>query len=118
MTTQDQGNLLTLVQGHSDPNFQTSFLQKNTRLFEAKFHMELTWDVGMKMCVNDQGHMTKVASRPTYGKIFKYQLLRNQNTDNTETWYTASDTQVLPNLFKGWHWVDLVHFYAMFKFIS
>ena len=60
--------------------------------------MKPPWDVGMKKCANDPGHMTKVASRPIYGKIFKYQLPRNQNADNTETWYTASDTQVPPSL--------------------
>ena len=68
MTTQGQGNSLTFVQGHSDLNFQTSFSKKNIRLFEAKFHMKPRWDVGMKMCSNDPGHMTKMASMPIYGK--------------------------------------------------
>ena len=47
-------------------HFQTSFPQKNTRPFEAKFHMEPPWDVGMKIYSNVPGHMAKMASRPIY----------------------------------------------------
>ena len=32
-------------------------------------------------------------------KTLKHHLLRNQEADELETWYTASGTQVLPNLF-------------------
>ena len=39
--------------------------------FEAKFHMEPQWDVGMKICSNVLGHITKIASRPIYGKNLK-----------------------------------------------
>ena len=56
--------------------------------------------VGMKICSNVPGHMTKMASRIIYRvKPFK-NLLRNQDTDDLETWYTASGTKVLQNLFK------------------
>ena len=41
---------------------------KNRRPFEAKFHMESPWDVGMKICSNILGHVTKMASMPKYGK--------------------------------------------------
>ena len=44
------------------------FLKKKTRLFEAKFHMEPPWDIGMKIYSIIPGHMTKMASRPIYGK--------------------------------------------------
>ena len=33
-------------------------------------------------------------------KTFKNPHIRNQEADDLETWYTASGTQVLPNLFK------------------
>ena len=33
-------------------------------------------------------------------KTLKNLLLMNQEADDLETWYTASGTQVLPNLFK------------------
>ena len=39
---------------------------------EAKFHMELPWDGGMKVCSNGPGHMSKVAAMPIYGKNLKY----------------------------------------------
>ena len=47
--------------------FKLLFLKKNTRPFEANFHIQ-SWDVGMKICSNAPGHMTKMASRPIYGK--------------------------------------------------
>ena len=38
---------------------------------EAKFHKKPAWDVGMKIHSNILGHMTKMASRPIYGKNLK-----------------------------------------------
>ena len=46
--------------------------------------MEPPWDIGMKICSNVQGHMTKMASRPYMVKTFKT-LLRNQEADDIET---------------------------------
>ena len=43
-------------------------------------------------------------------------LLWNQKADNLESWYVALATQVLPNLFEWWHWVDLDLFYSKVKF--
>ena len=45
-----------------------------TRPFEVKFHMEPPWDVGMKICSNVPGHMTKMASSPIYGKNLQKSL--------------------------------------------
>ena len=47
---------------------------KNTRLFEAKFHMEPPWDVGMKIYANVTSHMTKMVSSPIYGKNLQISL--------------------------------------------
>ena len=33
--------------------------------------MEPPWDIGMKFCLNVPGHMTKITSRPIYGKNLK-----------------------------------------------
>ena len=44
------------------------FFKKNTRPIEAKFHIEPPWDIVMKICSSVSGHMTKMASRPIYGK--------------------------------------------------
>ena len=38
--------------------------------------------------------------------------LWNQKADDLETLYAALGTQVLPNLFKWWPWVDLDLFYG------
>ena len=45
----------------------------------------------MKACPNGQGHMTKMATMPIYGKNVK-NLLWNQKADDIETWYAASST--------------------------
>ena len=58
--------------------------------------------------------MTKMASKPIYGKTIKNVLLRNQEADDIENWYKASSTQVLPNDDTG---LTLSIFYDMVKFV-
>ena len=43
---------------------------------------------------------TNTLQGPYKVKTFKNLLLRNQEADDLETWYTASGTQVRPNVFK------------------
>ena len=43
-------------------------------------------------------------------------LLWNQKADDLESLYAASNTRVLPNLFKWWPWVDRDLFYGKLKF--
>ena len=62
--------------------------------------MELLWDGGTKVCSNDPGRLTKMASMPIYGKNLKKNLLWHQNADDLETWYASLGAQVLPNLLK------------------
>ena len=62
--------------------------------------MEPPLDWGTKVCSNDQGHVTKMAAMPIYGKNLKNLLLRNQKADDLETWYAALGAHVLPSLFK------------------
>ena len=38
---------------------------------KVKFHMELLWDRGTKVCSNGPGHMTKMAAMSIYGKNLK-----------------------------------------------
>ena len=40
----------------------------------------------------------------------------NQKADDLEAWYAASVTQVLPDLFKWWPWIDIDLFYNKVKF--
>ena len=70
----------------------------------------------MKVYSNGPGHMTKVAAMPMYDKSLKNLLLRNHKVDDLKTLYAALGAQVLPNLFKRWHWVDLDLFYDKVKF--
>ena len=79
---------------------QRYFCSETAGPIEAKFHVEPPWDGGMKVCSNGPGHMTNIATMPIYGKTLKNLLLWNQTADDLESWYAASDTRVLPSLFK------------------
>ena len=89
---------------------------ETTGPIKVKFHMELLWDRGTKVCSNSPGLMTKMATMPYMVKTLKNLLLRNQKADDLETWYVASGARVLPSLFKWWPWVDLDLFYSKVQF--
>ena len=59
---------------------------------KAKFHVELPWDGGMKVCSNGPGHMAKMATITNMVKTFNNLLLWNRKADDLETWYTALST--------------------------
>ena len=82
------------------PHTLNIFSSKTTGPIKVKFHMELLWDGGTKVCSNGPGHMTKMAAMPIYGKNLKKFLLRNQKADDLETWYASSGAQVLPSFLK------------------
>ena len=119
MDIKGQGHSLTLVQGHSDSTFSNFFSFETTedsRLIEAKFHVEPAWDWGTKVYTNGSGHMTSMAAMPINGKNLKNLLLWNQKADELESWYAALGSRVLPSLFKWWHWIDCDLFYGKVKF--
>ena len=114
MNVKGQSHSLTLVQGHSESTFSNFFSWETARLIEAKFHVEPQWDGGTKVFPNGPGLMTKIAAMAIHGKKkkkWKILLLWNQMADDLESLYAALGTQVLPNLFKWWPWVDLDIFY-------
>ena len=94
MNIKDQSHSLTLSKVTQIQHFQTSFPQKTLGRLKPNFILSL--DIGIKICSNVLGHVAKMASMPIYGK----NLLWNQEADDLETWYAASGSQVLPNLFK------------------
>ena len=116
MTIKGQGHSRTLVHGHSDSTFANIFSSETTGPIEAKFYMEPPWDGGTKVCSNSDGHLTKMAAMPIYGKNLKNLLFRNQKAYDLDTWYVASGVPVLSSLFKWWPWNDLDLFYGKVKF--
>ena len=90
--------------------FKLLFLKKkNTRPFEAKFHMKPPCDVGMKMCPNIPG--------PYMVNTFKHHL-QNQDADDLETWYkhwVCKYNQICSNYDTG---LTLNISYDMVKFAS
>ena len=68
MSIKGQGHSLTLVKDHSDFKVKTCFSQKQFGDFGTKVHMKAYGRTGMKICINELGHMTKMAAMPIYGK--------------------------------------------------
>ena len=53
------------------PHSFNIFSSETTGPMKVKFHMELLWDGGTKVCSNSPGHMTKMSAMPIYGKNLK-----------------------------------------------
>ena len=53
------------------PQTSNIFSSETAWPIKVKFHIELPWDGGMKVCSNGPGHMTKMAPKPIYGKNLK-----------------------------------------------
>ena len=56
-------------------------------------------EVGMKVCINGPGHMTKKATTSIYGKDLKNIPLQNQKSYDLEVWFAVLGTS-LQNLYK------------------
>ena len=54
----------------------------------------------MKVCINGQGHMTKMAAMAIIAKTCK-NLLQNQKAYDFETWHEASGNGALQKLYKS-----------------
>ena len=56
----------------------------------------------MKVCINGQGHMTKMAAMAiNRKKTFKNLHLQNQKAYDFETWHEASSNGALQGLYKS-----------------
>ena len=51
----------------------------------------------MKVCINGQGHMTKIAAMAINSK----NLQKSSSSDDFETWHEASGNGALQNLYKS-----------------
>ena len=102
------------IHWHSDSTFSNFFSsKKHLGRLKPNFLWSLSGMLGWKFVQMFRATWPRWLPSPYMVKTFKNVLLRNQEADDIETWYEASSTQVLPNWFKWWHWVDLVHFYDM-----
>ena len=89
-------------------HFKLLFLKKKTTS-QLKPNIEPPWDIGMKICSNVLGHITKMVKN----------IKKTSEPRGRWPWNLVYSigTQVLPDLFKWWHWVDLDHFYDMVKLV-
>ena len=65
----------------------------------------------MKVYINGQGHMTKMAAM-AINSIFLNLLLQNQKAYDFKTWHEALRNGGLQILYKSWHWDDLDLFHG------
>ena len=79
LTKQGQGYSLALVQGYSDLKFSNFFSLETACPIESRFHVDPPWDWGTNICSNDQGHMTKMAAMPIYGRSIENSSFLEQN---------------------------------------
>ena len=84
-----------------------------TEPVKVKFHIELLWDRGMKVCSNGPGHMTKMAAMPIYGKN-----LKKSSSLEPKGWWPwnlvciigcSSTTKFAQMMTLGWLWPILRH---------
>ena len=62
----------------------------------------------MKVYINGQGHMTKMAAMAINSKKkIKIFLFRTRRPMILKTWHEALRNGGLQNLYKSWHWDDL-----------
>ena len=104
------------------PHFLNIFSAETTGPIKVKFHIELRWDGGTKVCSNGPGHMTKMADMPIYDKNLKknffsgpkrlitlklgmyhrvrkyYQICTNDDPGLTLTYFMAR-SNLVPNAF-------------------
>ena len=69
----------------------------------------------MKVCINGQCLMTKMAAMDINSKAFKNLLHQNQKAYDFETWHEASNIGALQSLCKSWPCGDLGPFYGKFN---
>ena len=62
-------SFIDLGPNHSDSIFLNFFSSITTWPIKAKFYVESSWDEGKLVQTNCLGHMTKMATMPTYGEI-------------------------------------------------
>ena len=61
----------SVVRRRLRPHSLNIFSSETTGPIKVKFHMELLWGGGTKVCSNGPSHMTKMVARPIYGKNLK-----------------------------------------------
>ena len=99
-----QGGCLPLPQGYIHVYDQIfKHLLSGNRLAKSKpnFYVEQNYEGGLlKVFINGQGHMTKMAAMAINSKSFKTLLLQNQKAYDFETWHEASwNEALLQNLY-------------------
>ena len=82
----------------------------------AKFYLQSPGRSETKTCLNGLGHMTNMATMPTYGKNLKKSSSLEPMNRRPWNWSVASSIWVLPKLFKWWPWIVLDPFYTEIKF--
>ena len=84
------------------------FFSKTVGLFGTKVHMKAWGRIGMKICTNELGHMTNMATMPIYGKNLK----KSSSPEPIDQWprnlvcsiVYGSTTKVVQIITLSWPW--------------
>ena len=104
MKKKSPGACLPLPRGYihvHDHNIQTSSALKPLGQSKPNFMWSIVRKGAMKVYINCQGHMTKMATMAIDSKIFKNLILQNQKAYDFETWHEASGNGALQSLYKS-----------------
>ena len=88
------------------PHSLNIFSSETTGPIKVKFHLELLWDGGTKVCSNGPGHMTKMAAMAIYGKNLK----KSSSPEPKGPWILVciigclSTTKFAQMMTLGWPW--------------
>ena len=90
--------------------FLNIFSSETTGPIKVKFHMELPWDKGTKVCSNVPSRMTKMAGMPIYGENLKTSSLepkRRLPWNLICSIGCSSTTKVAQMMTLSWPWLIL-----------
>ena len=68
MSSKGQGHNLTLAKGHSDFKIKTLFFSGTVGSVRTKFHLKAYGRIGMKIDINELGHVTKMTAMRIFCK--------------------------------------------------
>ena len=90
------------------PHSSNIFSSETNGPIKVKFHVELLWDGGTKVCSNGPGHLTKMAAMPIHDKNLK----KSSSLEPKGRWLwnliciigCSSSTKFTQMMTLGWPW--------------
>ena len=71
MCNRDEHHVLIFAQSIPHPSTFSNVFSETKEQIKVKYHVEPPWDGRTKVCSNDLGHMTKMATMPMHYMVFR-----------------------------------------------